>query len=116
MGEMVETEMARKAREAEEAAKAAKATPANLDEAFEMVRKAVVDETDPEIGPQLEAALERMNTKPPIKSISAVLGRDVEIDEVRRMLFMPDGDSMKTYVKLIRGAAKAKPRMGDDQP
>jgi len=114
---------------------AERAPPATFEEAFDMVSEAILGEADAELKPHLEVGLKRMKDTPPIKSISAVLGREVGLDEVtnvfnemmilhcrapkyysvhpsclckvREMLFMPSETTMKLYPRIMRGAANA---------
>ena len=86
---------------------AERAPPATFEEAYAMVKEAVLGEAEADIKPHLEIGLTRMKDTPPLKSISAVVEREVSLEEVREWLFMPDEKAMKMYPKLIRGAANA---------
>jgi len=95
------------------AAQDAPRAPRNFEEAFQIVKDAILGEATEDLRGMLEEGLQRMRDSPPLKCISAVLGREVSLSEVRKMLFMPDESSMRMYPRMIRGAAKAHQRQED---
>jgi len=95
-------------------------TPSDPQEAYDVVVNAVVESTggDQETALQLKKSLEAMYNKPPHKTVSKVVGQELGIEDMRRLLFAPTPSDMAVYCRVIRGASELQQKVqaGEEQP